>query len=307
MTDITTASPALVPFTARHEGRVHKAYRDSGGIITIGIGFTNLSKTFSAWWKANKGHALRMSDTISDAECDLLLGKLLAEEYGPPVAKRFAGTGIAQHEFDAATDVSFNCGPGSLKWSWAALLARRAVVQAGAKLKTTAITAGGRKLAGLVRRRADEARLMEAADYGAPASQPSVSSSVADVKAYQGQLATLGFYKGTIDGKTGPLTEGAVKNFQRAGDLVVDGLVGPATRAALARAVDAKRAGQAAGGSAATAGAAGGGGLVHDPAALDWHTLLVAGLAALAVAALVLVGFRLWRYRGVILRRRTAA
>ena len=39
MAAITTAPPALLLFTARHEGRVHKAYRDCGGLVTIGIGF----------------------------------------------------------------------------------------------------------------------------------------------------------------------------------------------------------------------------------------------------------------------------
>ncbi len=306
MTTITTASPALVPFTTRHEGRVHKAYRDAGGVVTIGIGFTALSKVFARWWQAHHGHKLRMGDTISDAECDLLLGLLLNQEYAPPVAKRFKGTGIQQHEFDAATDVSFNCGPGALKWSWANELAARAIAAAAARLRVTAVTAGGRKLAGLVRRRADEARLLEAGNYGE--GTVSLSSASDEVKAFQQQLATLGLYKGAIDGVAGAATRTAVCSFQGANDLVVDGLVGPATRATLARAVAARQAKQAAGGSAATAAAAGGGAdLAHDPAALDWHLALSVGAAALIVAAVVLGGFLLWRYRGVILRRRTAA
>ena len=45
----TTASPALIPFLTGHEGMVTKSYRDSGGLITIGIGFTNLSRVFLAY------------------------------------------------------------------------------------------------------------------------------------------------------------------------------------------------------------------------------------------------------------------
>ena len=324
MSEITTASPALVSFTAAFEGMVHRAYRDAGGVVTIGNGFTNLSQTFSTWWKQHHGHALRMGDTISDAECDLLLGRLLNEEYAPPVAKRFAGLGLGQNEFDAATDVCFNCGAGSLKWSWAGELAARAVAAAAARLRATAVTAGGRRLKGLERRRAAEARLLESGDYGlhpsrsvadAPSSPlgasgkaPSAATTREEIKTCQAQLAALSLYKGAIDGIADPATLAAVRNFQRAGGLVVDGVVGPATRAALARAVNARRAGQATGGSAVTAGAIGGGSdFAHDPSAFDGSTLLTVGVAALIVAALVLAGFALWRYRGVILGRRTAA
>ncbi len=305
---ITTASPALALFTARHEGRVHRAYRDAGGIITIGIGFTGLSKIFAGWWRQHRGHALRLGDTISDAECDLLLALLLAQEFAPPVARRFAGIGIAQHAFDAATDLCFNCGAGALKWQWAARLAEGAVGAAADLLRKTAVTAGGKRLAGLVRRRADEARLMEAGEYGEGQSAVGSRQSVEEIKAYQKQLAALGLYGGTIDGAAGPATLAAVRSFQSAEGLVVDGVVGPATRAALARAVAARRVGQAAGGSAATAAAVGGGAeIVGQAGQFDWHLILTAGASALIVAALVIAGFVLWRHRGVILRRRTTA
>ena len=49
------------------------------------------------------------------------------------------------------------------------------------------------------------------------------------VKALQRQLSWLGLEPGLIDGRYGPLTTGAVKRFQEAHDLIVDGVVGPAT------------------------------------------------------------------------------
>jgi len=53
------------------------------------------------------------------------------------------------------------------------------------------------------------------------------------VKALQRQLSWLGFEPGTVDGRYGPITTGAVKRFQEANDLTVDGVVGHGTTDAL--------------------------------------------------------------------------
>jgi len=57
-----------------------------------------------------------------------------------------------------------------------------------------------------------------------------------DVLALQRRLVELGYRPGPLDGLYGPITESAVKAFQAAAGLVVDGIVGPRTRAALAAA-----------------------------------------------------------------------
>lgn len=54
-----------------------------------------------------------------------------------------------------------------------------------------------------------------------------------EVETIQRQLANRGYYRGAIDGIFGPGTEQAVISFQRDNRLTADGVVGPATRAAL--------------------------------------------------------------------------
>jgi peptidoglycan hydrolase-like protein with peptidoglycan-binding domain len=67
----------------------------------------------------------------------------------------------------------------------------------------------------------------------ASVSRPPDTERVERVKALQGQLSWLGFEPGIVDGHYGPLTTGAVKRFQEAHDLPVDGVVGQGTRDAL--------------------------------------------------------------------------
>jgi hypothetical protein len=59
----------------------------------------------------------------------------------------------------------------------------------------------------------------------------------AQVKTLQQALASLGFSAGTPDGDYGPATQVAVERFQVAKGLAEDGVVGPATLAALQKAL----------------------------------------------------------------------
>jgi hypothetical protein len=58
----------------------------------------------------------------------------------------------------------------------------------------------------------------------------------AQVRALQRVLTQLGYSTGKIDGSYGPATKTAVSKFQQAHQLTADGIVGPATLAALRRA-----------------------------------------------------------------------
>jgi peptidoglycan hydrolase-like protein with peptidoglycan-binding domain len=68
-----------------------------------------------------------------------------------------------------------------------------------------------------------------------PKSNPGTSDA-ATVQRIQRQLNALGCNAGTIDGKLGPKTTAAVRWFQSAAKLSVDGIVGPLTSAALTQA-----------------------------------------------------------------------
>ena len=57
-----------------------------------------------------------------------------------------------------------------------------------------------------------------------------------DVAFVQRLLKSAGLYRGVIDGRYGPVVAAAVRSFQQKNGLSVDGIVGPATFAALGRA-----------------------------------------------------------------------
>ena len=212
-------------FIAAHEGVVTKAYRDVAGIWTIGVGHT-----------ASAGPPKPVAGmTITRDEAFKILADDIAKVFEPRVRKALGD--VPQHVFDGAVSFDFNTG-GVDRASWVAAYKRGDMAAAERSLKLWN-KAGGRAVAGLVRRRGEEADLIFRGRYGAAAaaaSAPSVSTSSDDVADYQRQLAALGVDPGPIDGIRGAKTKAAVEAFQKAMGLFVDGIVGPATRAALQRA-----------------------------------------------------------------------
>ena len=63
----------------------------------------------------------------------------------------------------------------------------------------------------------------------APRSADSASSAKPSTRQIQQALKNAGFYQGAVDGKSGPLTKDAVKEFQRVHGLTDDGVVGRQT------------------------------------------------------------------------------
>lgn len=65
----------------------------------------------------------------------------------------------------------------------------------------------------------------------APSAPPQVKPSTKEI---QQALKNAGFYQGALDGKIGPQTREAIREFQRVHGLKIDGVVGKQTWAALA-------------------------------------------------------------------------
>lgn len=290
-------------FIRAHEGFVKNAYRDPVGIITIGTGFTNRSRIARSWFINSRGHKIRMGDRITIHENDTLLKKAMDEEYGKGVGAAL-GHSAPDHAKDAGTSVSFNCGPGALKWSWARLYKAGKILQSANRLKKTAVTARGRRLRGLVRRRAAEARLLEFGKYGQISPDLNRHGDGAghmaneQLKQDQTLLNAIGYACGTPDGQWGKKTKSAVLQLQRDHGLEVDGIIGPATRAKIVRLANAKRevtVGGATGGSATGGGALGSAATTDATLqAADW--LFYGGIAVLVIGGVYLA----WFYRDEI-------
>ncbi len=70
---------------------------------------------------------------------------------------------------------------------------------------------------------------------GGVASAPSVLNEKPTARRIQSALKQAGFYDGSVDGKVGSKTKEAIRSFQQANGLKVDGKVGPQTWTQLAR------------------------------------------------------------------------
>jgi lysozyme len=135
-----TASRRAVALIVQFEDYRDAAYRDAAGIWTIGFGTTR---------------GVKQGDRIAFRQAFEMFMADVQEAEGHVI--RNIQVPVAQHEFDALVSFTYNVGGGALLRS-----TLRRKLNAGDREGAAAefgrwVNAGGRKLAGLVRRREAEA------------------------------------------------------------------------------------------------------------------------------------------------------
>ena len=154
-----TISAAGIALIKRFEGCRLTAYKCSAGVWTIGYGHTS---------------GVHSGQAITQAQADALLRKDLEkfERYVNSTAYVPITAQLNENQFAALVSFAFNCGQGNLK----RLCAGRNTVQIAAAMPQYC-TAAGRKLPGLVQRRAAEVALFNTPVTTAPANQPMVKAA----------------------------------------------------------------------------------------------------------------------------------
>jgi GH24 family phage-related lysozyme (muramidase) len=173
------------------------------------------------------------SMTITQAAADALLVKDL-ERFEYQVND--TGLSLNQNQFDALVSFTYNCGGRNLLQ----LVKNRTLDQIADALLLYN-KAGGKVLDGLTRRRKAERELfmtgMEERKTGNPYDEPIAAIKRGQkgngVRWLQYQLNEKGHYKLIVDGIFGPKTQAALMDFQNKNGLVIDGICGPVTRFAL--------------------------------------------------------------------------
>jgi lysozyme len=255
---------------------------------------------FAAAWSDGVGHTAAAGPPVPKAGMTITREEAFAilERDLPGYERRVetALGSVPQSAFDGGVSFDFNTG-AIARASW--VKAYRGGDRARARQGLLAWTrAGGRRVAGLVRRRDAEAQLIFEGDYGRI--DAGADAGPAETATLQRQLATLGFYRGAVDGMAGPLTRAAILAYQKMHpDLVADGIAGPATRASLARDLAARAGAVAAAAGMAVAGVAG---AVAVPGEA-WIVGIAAAVLVLAMAGAVLAVRYRAEFRRLFTRR----
>lgn len=144
----SAVSDACLTLIRKHEGFRSKPYRCPAGVPTIGYGSTAYAD----------GTPVRMSDApITQRQAEQLLRATLL---GYEVAVRdCVRVPLSQSQFDALVSFAYNAGPQALRGSTLLRKLNQADYAGAASEFGRWVNGDGKRLPGLVRRRADERQL----------------------------------------------------------------------------------------------------------------------------------------------------
>lgn len=136
-------SEAGLALTRSFEGMRLQAYQDSAGVWTIGYGHTGADVTPGRKISEFEAEALLRADVAASVTC----------------VQRAVEVRITQAQFDALVDFCFNAGRGNFVRSSLLRYVNQENFGAAAVQFGLWVNAGGKKVDGLVRRRAAEAAM----------------------------------------------------------------------------------------------------------------------------------------------------
>lgn len=139
-----------IALITHHEGVRLKAYQDSGGVWTIGYGHTGTAK---------KGMVITQAQAVRLLERDI-------ERFEDCVTSNVK-VPLTQTQYNALVSFAFNRGCNGFRRSrLLELINARKYDEAADVWLTTAVTAGGKRLRGLEKRRRDEVAMFRSEDEG---------------------------------------------------------------------------------------------------------------------------------------------
>ena len=223
---------------AGHEGLVLHLYNDPVGHCTVGIGHLVHEGNCDGRDSESRWAGREMSNEEAY--------QLFVEEDAPRYVegvRRHIRVPLFQSEFDALVSFSFNLGADILDESDCTLarLLNASDYEGASNEFGKWVNAGGQRLEGLVRRRAEERELFRSEWNGSVTPTPEPDGAPGwpgrnlrrgmtgtDVSTFQAKLAERG-WRIAADGDFGAQTEGVVIAFQQEKGLLSDGIVGADT------------------------------------------------------------------------------
>jgi len=139
----------------RREGSEAKAYRDSAGLLTIGVGHLLTKSELASGKVVIGGEPVKWKDGLTADEIQNLLGQDLREAEEAVVRH---APGLNDNQFDALVSLVFNIGVSAFAGSTLLRRIREGDLGAVPAQILRWNRSGGRVVPGLVRRREDEAR-----------------------------------------------------------------------------------------------------------------------------------------------------